>query len=563
MKYRSSTKPKKLGNLIVFEGVDEVGKTTLSRATASAIRARGITVSEVSFPGKVSGTLGSYVYDLHHRPTDHAISHISSESLQLLHLAAHFDTLEKNILPALLAGETVILDRYWWSTLAYGKAGNIESVLIEKMIELEKIKWGDILPNCVFYICRKQPLKEVSDVKHWHRVVKEYSAICKIEREAYHVIEIPNEGNVESALDDVLSNLDKLNLFNKGSEHGSSKSVIETSINIHVSITPAKPTIVYDSYWKFAAERQRVFFRRMTMPFGPWTTDSIIAEHKFTNAYRASDRVSQFLIRNVQYSGDQSPDEVFFRTLVFKTFNKISTWQLLEAELGELKYENFRFSDYDNVLTQAMSLGRTIYSAAYIMTSGRSAFGSEKKHRNHLMLIETMMKDELPARIAEGKSMAELFDLLLSYPTLGDFLAYQYAIDLNYSSIVNYSEREFVVPGPGAKDGLRKCFSDFGGLNEADIIRLVTDRQEIEFERLGIEFPSLWGRDLQLIDCQNLFCEVDKYARIKHPEVRGISGRSRIKQKHRPNDQPIHYWYPPTWGINEAVQKGVPYVPSI
>ena len=40
---------------------------------------------------------------------------------------------------------------------------------------------------------------------------------------------------------------------------------------------------------------------------------------------------------------------------------------------------------------------------------------------------------------------------------------------------------------------------------------------------------------MQLIDCQNLFCEVDKYARHAHPEVRGISGRTRIKQSYRPN----------------------------
>jgi hypothetical protein len=58
-------------------------------------------------------------------------------------------------------------------------------------------------------------------------------------------------------------------------------------------------------------------------------------------------------------------------------------------------------------------------------------------------------------------------------------------------------------------------------LTEADLIRVVTDRQQTEFERLGLNFKSLWGRDLQLIDCQNLFCEVDKYARVFHPEISG------------------------------------------
>lgn len=52
----------------------------------------------------------------------------------------------------------------------------------------------------------------------------------------------------------------------------------------------------------------------------------------------------------------------------------------------------------------------------------------------------------------------------------------------------------------------------------------MADSQEDQFERLGIQFESLSGRRLQLIDCQNLFCEVDKYARRAHPDVRGFRG---------------------------------------
>ena len=38
------------------------------------------------------------------------------------------------------------------------------------------------------------------------------------------------------------------------------------------------------------------------------------------------------------------------------------------------------------------------------------------------------------------------------------FLAYQYLIDLNYAAGLGFSEMDFVVPGPGARDGIRKCF---------------------------------------------------------------------------------------------------------
>jgi len=40
---------------------------------------------------------------------------------------------------------------------------------------------------------------------------------------------------------------------------------------------------------------------------------------------------------------------------------------------------------------------------------------------------------------------------------------------------------------------------------------------------------------------------------VRHPEINGISGRTRIKQKFRANSTPIAYWYPPKWRINDLV----------
>jgi hypothetical protein len=330
-----------------------------------------------------------------------------------------------------------------------------------------------------------------------------------------------------------------------------------TVIEKHLS--PAKVTPVYDSYWRFAAERQHVFFKRIMGSEQPWTRNSVLATYKFTNAYRASDRVSQYLIRHVIYRDDlpTSVTETFFRIILFKLFNKIETWRRLEAALGPLTFADFSFRRYDGVLARAMKTGERIYSAAYIMPPGGSAFGYPAKHQNHLRLLERMMTDELPKKMADAQSMQQGFDLLRAYPTIGDFLAYQFVTDVNYSAITDFSEMDFVVPGPGARDGLRKCFADPGGLNEPELIRFMADIQETEFERLGIEFPSLWSRRLQLIDCQNLFCEVDKFARVAHPDIAGRTGRMRIKQKFVPTLHPIVFWYPPKWGLNEFIANGL------
>ena len=331
--------------------------------------------------------------------------------------------------------------------------------------------------------------------------------------------------------------------------------VKKSHLVINVRLLPAKATIVYDSYWKFAALRQEVFFNRLGGGPGPWCNDPILKQYKFTNAYRAADRVSQYLIKNVIYNSDfsDSPREVLFRILLFKLFNKIETWELLTKKFGVLNYKDYKFQHYDKVLNDAITSGRRIYSAAYIMPSGQSRFGYERKHSNHLKLIEFILKENAEEQLQSSKTMQHAFEILKQFPGFGDFLAYQLLIDLNYSTILNFSESEFVVPGPGAKGGISKCFKDTAGLSHVEIIKLVTDSQEREFERLGLSFQSLWGRPLQLIDCQNLFCEVDKYSRVKHPEIKGESDRTKIKQMFKRNDSKIDFWFPPKWNINDKI----------
>ncbi|MCP4975524.1 MAG: hypothetical protein GY931_05135 [Maribacter sp.] len=313
------------------------------------------------------------------------------------------------------------------------------------------------------------------------------------------------------------------------------------------------PSIVYDSYWYLAAERQNIFFKRLNDELGAWTNDPILQKHKFTNAYRASDRVSQYLIKNVIYTGSQDLNEVFFRIILFKLFNKIETWELLKEKLTDVSFENFNYSDYEAVLSTAMTEGKKIYSAAYIMASGAKVFGSRRKHQSHLKLIQMMMDNHLSEKMCNSKSMGQAYELLLAYPMIGSFLAYQFVTDINYSEITNFSEMSYVMPGPGALNGIKKCFTSLGDYSAEGIIKMMADIQEKEFERLGIDFKTLWGRQLQLIDCQNIFCETDKYARVKFPDVQGQTKRSRIKQIFKINSDKFEPWYPPKWNINSQI----------
>jgi len=568
-----ATKYPRMGKLIILEGPNGVEKASISEDIAKHLTDRGYPCERMTSSSKGPGVASQLVYEHHHTSYKDRAGGVSTTSKQVPHDLAQLNMVECCILPALQSGRNVVLDRFWWSTWTYGIASGVEHRFLESLIDLERKQWQSVIPTVVLLLRWQPSVQQDSDYEYWEILSHEYDVLAEKEKSCYPVFPINRGASLEDAIDLIKTIVDKsLNSQRqkKQDKHSSSSEQLSLNFNgyseceapqtssiVYSHLLPAKPTVVFDTYWRFAAERQKVFFKKLFGEAVQWTDDPILSTFKFTNAYRASDRVSQYLIRHVIYRNDlpKSPEEVFFRIILFKLFNKIETWQLLEKTLGHVIYQEYSFNRYDQILTEVTEQGRTIYSGAYIMPSGGKAFGHARKHRNHLKLIEKMMADGLPRKLADAPTMLRGFELLRGYPTIGDFLAYQFITDVNYSNLTNFSEMSFVVPGPGALDGIRKCFADLGGLSEPEIIKLMAENQQSEFERLGLDFHSLFGRPLQLIDCQNLFCEVDKYARMRHPEVSGISGRTRIKQKYSAQGGQIEYWYPPKWGINDSVKN--------
>lgn len=312
-----------------------------------------------------------------------------------------------------------------------------------------------------------------------------------------------------------------------------------------------RTTSGYDAYWRFASKRQEIYFQKLsgTLEGNP-PDDPILAVNRFTNAYRASDRVSQYLISHVQYNQEWNWLDTFARTLVFKIFNRIDTWNYLLEQVGEPD-SNALFDRAIDAALEELANQQPIYSAAYIMPPPRSSPGP--KYIRHLDLLRTMIDEEAHRHIQEAPSMEQGYNILLRYDSIGSFLAYQFISDLNYSIHLDYSEEEFVVPGPGAIRGIRKCFLDTRDFSDEDLIRWTHENQHEEFETRDLPWGGLWGRDLQLIDIQNLFCEVDKYTRVAMPELSEFAPGTRIKQRYRPDPSPMTAWFPPKWGINENI----------
>jgi hypothetical protein len=314
-------------------------------------------------------------------------------------------------------------------------------------------------------------------------------------------------------------------------------------------------TPVFDAYWRFARARHDVYERRVLGDgVGPWTDDPVISTYRFTNAFRAADRVSQDLL-HVQREGSADPHEMLFRTLLFRFFNKTETFRFLSAHLGRTPaWSSFNAAEYDAGLGRRLGRGQRLYSAAYIIPA--PPFGFARKHQNHLALIEYVMLGAWADALVAAQTLKELYQILVQLPGLGPFLAFQLAIDLGYANPWAADESEYVVAGPGAASGIRKCFSDPNGFSSADLIRWMTETQDAQFADRGLEPVKLFGRPLQLIDCQNLFCETDKYARVMHPTVLGVGNRLRIKQRYVPGADLSAPTFPSHWNLR--VQAPLP-----
>src|SRR5439155_23878348 len=138
----------------VFEGSDGSGKTTLSKEFWQILKSRKVRARYFAFPGQANKTLGKHVHRVHHDPHSFDIEKIHPASLQIMHIAAHIDSIESEIVPAIRHGEWVVLDRYWWSTWAYGLASGVSRGALRLMIQLELYYWRGFRPTAVFLIER-------------------------------------------------------------------------------------------------------------------------------------------------------------------------------------------------------------------------------------------------------------------------------------------------------------------------------------------------------------------------------------------------------------------------
>ena len=133
------------GSVIVLEGLDKTGKSTQIDRMRYTLAPESVVFAHMpsgltTFTGRVYRALES----ARHKPR-------SALATQLAHLSCHAENM-----PALIDAATrkaLVLDRWWWSTLAYGwygggipKAGLSETAFTELIHTI----WAPITPSVIF-----------------------------------------------------------------------------------------------------------------------------------------------------------------------------------------------------------------------------------------------------------------------------------------------------------------------------------------------------------------------------------------------------------------------------
>lgn len=141
------------GTLVVLEGLDKTGKTTQAKALKAALDPQ--TTAHVHMPrGFTHFTKKTYklLESEDHRPE-------SGVAKQLAHLACHAESMGR--ICDILTERAVLLDRWWWSAVAYGWcSGEVPAAGISRETYLGLVRevWAPLTASVIFLF--DQPHKE-------------------------------------------------------------------------------------------------------------------------------------------------------------------------------------------------------------------------------------------------------------------------------------------------------------------------------------------------------------------------------------------------------------------
>ncbi|HZF00342.1 MAG TPA: dTMP kinase [Methylomirabilota bacterium] len=195
------------GLFITFEGTEGCGKSTQVELLARRLRALGHRVRTLREPGGTS--IGEEIrHTLKHSKDNHAMT---PEAELLLMNASRAQLVREIIRPALDAGEIILCDRFYDSTIAYqGYGRQLDLKMVEAVVD---VAIGETQPDLTLLLTVSQEISELrramrqsslpfmrdrmeeADRKFFERVAKGYESIAAAEPNRLRILDA--SGDVE------------------------------------------------------------------------------------------------------------------------------------------------------------------------------------------------------------------------------------------------------------------------------------------------------------------------------------------------------------------------------
>lgn len=299
-------------------------------------------------------------------------------------------------------------------------------------------------------------------------------------------------------------------------------------------------------YLHYIVERQEVLKKRQQGKNYPWTDDEIIKNNSFTNNHRFNDRYSRYVLNNIINDNKTSLSDRIYKSLLSRIYNCEGF-----CELVNISNPNFWNEEVvkDNIkkLENAEVKDGQIYTKAYRIIQPKVCY-KEIYPNNHYKAHPLLYINDL--RKKYGETIADLFKsfnarrcyewIHTNVRGAGPFIAYQMFCDISYFKEIPFSDRLFVVSGPGCTRGFSYLYKDWDGLSAEELLWWHRNHLEEELRKAyGFGYDKLFdnepisNRYFDLQECENSGCEFSKYIQL-------LEGRQKkIRRYREENIKPI------------------------
>ena len=261
----------------------------------------------------------------------------------------------------------------------------------------------------------------------------------------------------------------------------------------------------------YVAERLAIRERRALGLPGPWTTDPILRDWKFTNVKRAWDRTTQQIGGWVVRTHELAPLNLALARFV----NWLPTLEAVGYQTRWAPDQIIR------AMAARAAQGQKVWGSAY-MVHCRAGVPSKAHYivGEVLTRVAPLLTRE---QVRAHPSAASFHRMLRAQPGFADFMAQEVLQDILLFSepdVAHWPDRDtFAVAGPGALRGLNRVY--VRPLRQP-VPQAQAQAEMQELQRL-VHVPGL---SLTVHDVEFNLCEFDKYERVRlgqgHPRARFV-----------------------------------------